>query len=340
MKYDQELLKIFTDLGLPKFRLKQLLSAIFSAGALNYNEITVFSDTLKNKLASSLPILSLVPVRHLVSVDGHTEKVAFRLVDGPLIESVLMHYRDGRNSICISSQAGCQMGCFFCATGTLKFSRNLTAEEITDQVLYFQSRLLKKNQTVSNIVFMGMGEPFMNYDQVIRAIQILNHPDYFNFASRRITVSTCGMVDGIKKLTNEKFQVNLAISLHSAVQKTREKLMPVAKAYPLEDLLQVVGQYCQKTRRRVSFEYLLLKGVNDSANDALALAKICRNKLIHVNLIPYNETNIHDLQDSTKDTVQNFQKILQNEGVNVTVRVTMGQDIAAACGQLANKLIS
>jgi 23S rRNA (adenine2503-C2)-methyltransferase len=340
MKEHADLLQLFAELKIPQFRLKQLLNAVFRQGISDYEAISVFSGELKKTLSERLPILCITEVNRTVSSDGSTEKVAFRLATGELIEAVLMKYSDGRNSVCISSQAGCPMGCKFCATGTLKFSRNLTAEEITDQVLYFCSRLLQNKEQLTNLVFMGMGEPFLNYGQVMKAINILNNPDYFNLAARRMTVSTCGIIDGIEKFTAEKLQVNLAISLHSAFQATREKIMPVARMAGLDELLRSVERYCTKTHRRVSFEYVMLKGINDSEKDALELARISRNKLIHINLIPYNETGTNGIMGSDKKTISAFKNILQKAGVNVTVRITMGQDIAAACGQLANKLLT
>ncbi len=329
----------FAEMKIPKFRIKQLLNAVFKQGILNYGDISVFSRELQKKLQHNLPLLSLEKVNRSVSSDGTTEKIAFRLSTGELIEAVLMKYSDGRNSVCVSSQAGCPMGCKFCATGTLKFSRNLSSEEITDQVLYFYAELLQKNEQLTNLVFMGMGEPFLNYDQLMKAIVILNDPEYFNLASRRMTVSTCGIIAGIEKFTDKKLQVNLAVSLHSAIQSTREKIMPVAKMAKLEDLINAVNRYCLKTNRRVSFEYVMLKGINDSENDALELARISKNKLIHVNLIRYNETGTNGIKGSDKTTISEFKNILQKAGVNVTVRITMGQEIAAACGQLANKLL-
>ncbi len=339
MKDPVELQKLLKELKIPQYRGKQLLDAVFKQGKLDYDQMAVLPKAVREILKSRLPILSLKAVYDISSKDQSTRKAAFKLVGGGTVEAVLMRYQDGRNSVCISSQAGCQMGCKFCATGALGFTRNLTAEEITDQVLYFQSFLAALDEKISNVVFMGMGEPFLNYDEVMKAIGILNHPDYFHLASRRITVSTCGIVDGIKRFATENTQANLAVSLHAPNQKIRESIMPVARLYPLPQLLDAIENYCRKTNRRVSFEYVLLKGINDSESSAEELAEISTNKLIHINLIPYNNTSLNDISGSGREKTLAFQKILQKRGVNVTVRVSMGQDILAACGQLANKVI-
>lgn len=337
MKNLQQLQLFWENHQLPSFRQKQLLNAVFQQGISDYQHITTFPKTLKELLDRELPIFSIKPVLHVVSEKKDTEKALFEIAGGLRIEAVLMKYQDGRNSICISSQAGCQMGCKFCATGTMKFGRNLTYEEIFDQVLYFHCRLVKQNQRISNIVFMGMGEPFMNYDNVLEAIRLLNHPDYLGLAARRITVSTSGLVDGINKLADEPLQVNLALSLHAPTQELREKIMPIAKRWKIDELLTAIDHYTSKTHRRVSYEYVMLKGINDSPEIARQLAKISKDKLKHINIIPYNATDIANISGSDRQTILNFQKILQKEGISATVRVTMGEDIAAACGQLANK---
>lgn len=337
MKDPEHIKAVLTAHNIPTFRLKQLLNAVFQQGICDYQEISTFSSDIRTVLSEEIPIYSIKPVLHVVSEKRNTEKALFEIVGGQKIEAVLMKYRDGRNSICISCQAGCQMGCHFCATGKMKFGRNLTYEEIFDQVLYFHQRLLKQGERISNIVFMGMGEPLMNYDQVIKSIYLLNAPDYLGLAARRITVSTSGLVDGIKKLTEEPLQINLALSLHAPNQQLRERIMPIARRWPIDQLLAAIDEYSKKTNRRVSYEYVMLKGINDTPEIAEQLAEISRDKLKHINIIPYNSTDIADISGSDRGTILNFQKILQNAGVSATVRVTMGEDIAAACGQLANK---
>lgn len=337
MKTPAEIQHALKQLNLPTFRQKQISSAVFEQGITSYQDITTLPATAKQTLATHLPILSITPVIHVVSQKKDTEKALFEIAGGLKIEAVLMKFRDGRNSICVSSQAGCQMGCKFCATGTMKFGRNLTAEEIFDQVLYFHCQLTQKGEHISNIVFMGMGEPFMNYDHVMSAVRRINSPEELGIAARRITLSTSGLVDGIEKLSSDPLQVNLAVSLHAPNQAAREKIMPVARLWPLEKLLTAIHQYTEKTHRRVSFEYVMLKNINDSSAMAEELAQISNNKLIHINIIPYNQTSIENISGSDRQTILNFQKILQNAGISATVRVTMGEDIAAACGQLANK---
>lgn len=337
MKNRADLEKIWAEINIPKFRIKQFIQAVCREGADSYAKIKVFPQNLQSSLEKVLPIFSIKALIKSESKLKNTIKVLFETVDGYKIESVMMKYQDGRNSICISSQAGCQMGCKFCATGTLKFGRNLTYEEIFDQVLFFVQWLQKEKQTVSNIIFMGMGEPFMNYDHVFLAARLFNNAEYLNIGARKITISTCGLVDGINRFAEEPEQFNLALSLHAPNQSLREKIMPIAKRWKLDELLNSINRYIQKTNRRVSFEYVLLKGINDSPEIAKELAEITQNQLIHINLIPYNNTGIENLTGTAKEKIFSFQKILQNYGINATVRTTMGQDIAAACGQLANK---
>ncbi len=247
-----------------------------------------------------------------------------------------MRFKDGRNSLCISCQAGCQMGCKFCATGKLGLLKHLTYEEIFDQVLYFAQLLHQENAEISNIVFMGMGEPFMNYQNTLAAANLLSDPKYLGIGARKITISTSGVVPGILQLADEPKQYNLAISLHAPNQADREKIMPIAKRWPLPELMSAVQTYLQKTNRRVSYEYVMLQGVNDSRIQAQQLAELIQGQLCHVNLIPYNPTD-SVFTVSQQNNIEEFKNILQKNGINATIRVTMGQDIDAACGQLANK---
>jgi 23S rRNA (adenine2503-C2)-methyltransferase len=337
MKNIQDLEKKFLELKLPKFRIKQLVHAVCQEGIGKYEEIKVLPKDLRPILEKEVPIFSIRPVFKAVSKKKDTAKILFETSDGLRIEAVLMKYRDGRNSICVSSQAGCQMGCKFCATGTMRFGRSLTYEEIFDQVLFFFHLLKETDESVSNVIYMGMGEPFMNYDNVLASANLLNHPEYLNIGARKITISTSGIVDGIKRFTEEPQQFNLALSLHAPNQELREKIMPVSRRWKMDELLSSINDYIQKTNRRVSFEYVMLNGINDTPEIALELAQISHNSLIHVNIIPYNFTGIQGISGTEKEKIFQFQKILQNQGINATVRTTMGDDIAAACGQLANK---
>ena len=337
MKNFTDLEKIFSDLGIPRFRIKQLVEAVCKQGKTDYDQIMVLPKDIRQKLSDSLPILTVKPILHVISKKKDTEKALFEISGGLRIEAVMMKYRDGRNSICISSQAGCQMGCHFCATGTMKFGRNLTYEEIFDQVLYFSQYLYSQGESVTNVIYMGMGEPFMNYEPVLEAARLMNNPEYLGIGARKITISTSGVVDSIEKFANEPLQFNLALSLHAPNQALREKIMPIARRWKIDELLEAIDKYIEKTNRRVSFEYVMLKGINDSPETARELAKISKGKLTHINIIPYNSTDIEGISGTDKEKILDFQNVLLNHGINATVRVTMGEDIAAACGQLANK---
>lgn len=330
-----QLTTIFHSLKIPGFRIKQLMQGV-KEGKSALAEITTLPRNVID-LLSDFRINSIKPVNHLVSGKGDTEKVLFEIDGGFKIESVLMKYRDGRHSVCISCQAGCQMGCRFCSTGAMKFGRNLTYEEIFDQVLYFYQKLQPTGEKITNIIFMGMGEPFMNYENVLRAARMFNDEDLLNIGARRITISTCGIADKINQFADEAEQFNLAISLHAPMQELREKIMPIAKRWKLEELLPAVQHYINKTGRRVSYEYVMLKNINDTTAMAEELAAISRSPFIHINIIPYNFTGLDGISGSDKKRILQFQSVLQKRGINATVRTTMGEDIKAACGQLASK---
>jgi len=330
--------------GEKDYRLKQVKKAVFVDLVNDWNEATTLAKELREKLKEQFQISSLELLKLLESKNKDSTKAIFKLKDGNVIEAVLMKHlntkdddtKAGRNTICVSSQAGCAMNCGFCATGKVGLKRNLTGEEIIDQVLFFARFLKKENQAINNIVFMGMGEPFLNYDNTIQAIRILNDKDGFNLGIRHISVSTCGIVPGIEKFADENLQVNLAISLHAADDETRTKLMPINKTYPLAELMKAVGDYIKKTNRKVMFEYLLIDGVNDRAEDAANLAKLMKNSLYHINLIKYHDTG-SDLKPSSQAKRTHFFDTLKKLGVSVTFRVSFGEDILAACGQLAGK---
>ncbi|MBU0667755.1 23S rRNA (adenine(2503)-C(2))-methyltransferase RlmN, partial [Patescibacteria group bacterium] len=286
----QKLLEKITCIGIPKYRAGQILHAICKEGKESYSCITTLPLDLQGILEHEIPILSIKPLHIGKTKDGGTIKALFNTVDGRKIESVLMHFKDGRNSVCVSSQVGCRLGCKFCATGTMKFGRDLTSEEIADQVLYFQQQLLKKNQHVTNVIYMGMGEPLMNYEEVIDSIKILNQKNGLNIGARNITVSTSGICENIDKLAVLPLQINLAVSLHAPSQQLREKIMPIARKYPLNQLMSAINHYINKTNRRVSYEYVMLKGINDGPEQAGQLVALIKDQLCHVNLIPYNAT--------------------------------------------------
>jgi 23S rRNA (adenine2503-C2)-methyltransferase len=258
----------------------------------------------------------------------------FRLHDGSEVETVLMEHHGGRNTVCISSQAGCAYACAFCATGQAGFTRNLSATEIFDQARYFARQLARDGRKITNVVYMGMGEPLANMDNVMASVAMLNDPHGFGLGHRHITISTVGLVDKIDRFAEARTQVNLAISLHAPTDATRSKIMPVNRKWSTAELMAAVERYIGKTNRKVFFEYVMLAGVNDSDEHARDLAKLMRGPLYHVNVIPYNSTPDAALRGSDEQRIWAFAKILEQHGVAVTVRTPMGRDIAAACGQL------
>ena len=282
----------------PVFRLKQVKKAIFFDLIENWDEATTLPQNLRQQLSKNCPLQELKAEKILTSKDGETLKVLFRLKDGLKVESVLMRHIDGRRTVCVSSQVGCSIGCKFCATGQQGFKRNLSSSEIIDQVLFFARLLKKSKEKVTNVVFMGMGEPFLNYDNVLEAIKILNDKEGFNLGSRHISISTVGITEGIEKLAKEKLQVNLAISFHAPNNELRTKLIPINKKYPIEKVLSAVDDYIKKTKRRVMFEYLMIDGVNNSPKQAEELAELLKKPLYFINLISFNTIGHSDFKPS------------------------------------------
>ncbi|OGZ79585.1 MAG: 23S rRNA (adenine(2503)-C(2))-methyltransferase [Candidatus Staskawiczbacteria bacterium RIFOXYD2_FULL_37_9] len=349
----------------PDFRLKQANEAVFKKYISDWSDATFFTKELREKLNKECPLEILAETlfsknqktnnTHILTtvkngVSGaDSVKAKITLKDGLEIETVLMRHEDGRNTVCVSSQVGCPLGCLFCATGKMGFKRNLSVNEILEQAIFF-NRYLKKialsevegsSFGVTNVTFMGMGEPFLNYENVLKAIRILNDKNYFNIGVRSISVSTAGIVEGIEKFLKEGLQLNLAISLHAPNNKLRTELMPISKKYSLEKVLSAVDNYILATKRKVMFEYVLIKDVNDSKECAEELAKLMHNpstplrtrKLYFVNLILYNATGT--FKPSTPQRVEVFKKILKKSGVNFVQRYRFGDDIKAACGQFA-----
>ena len=321
----------------PAFRSKQIKKAVFGDLIENWDEATTLPLVLRKNLQADCPLSELAAEKTLTSKDGETLKILFLTKDGSKIESVLMKHIDERNTVCVSSQVGCSVGCEFCATGELGFKRNLSDSEIVDQVLYFARLLKKEGIRVTNVVFMGMGEPFLNYDNVLAAIKTLNDKDGFNLGARHISVSTVGIVEGIKKFTAANLQVNLAISLHAPDNVLRSKLVPLNKKYPIEKVLSAVDNYIQKTKRRVMFEYLMIDGINDGEKQALSLTKLLKKPLYFLNLISYNPTGHCEFKPSPGWKIKKFKEILEREGLAVTQRHGFGKEIKGACGQLAGK---
>ncbi|MFA6429715.1 MAG: 23S rRNA (adenine(2503)-C(2))-methyltransferase RlmN [Patescibacteria group bacterium] len=319
----------------PAYRLAQVTRAYFVDLAGSWDGVTVFSKTLRDACALALPWDVLTTVKEQESENGRTVKFLFRCADEARIETVLLRHEDGRNTVCVSSQVGCAMACGFCATGAQGFQRNLTMEEVYEQAIQVARFLQKEQARVTHIVVMGMGEPFHNYDAVLGGLKLLNRADGFGLGARHMTVSTCGIVPGILRLADEAFQVNLAISLHAATSAIRSEIMPVNRAYPLDTLMKAVQTYMDKTNRRVTFEYLLLRDVNDGPAHARELVDLLSpmKRLAHVNLIKYHKTGAFTASD--RETRDAFLETLRRAGINATHRVTFGEDIDASCGQLA-----
>ncbi|MDD4902525.1 MAG: 23S rRNA (adenine(2503)-C(2))-methyltransferase RlmN [Patescibacteria group bacterium] len=350
----------------PKFRIKQVYEAVFAKFIENWDEATNLPAALREKLKAEAPLE--IKAEILESADKNTIKAAIDFSDGR-VETVLMRHGENRNTVCVSSQIGCLLGCEFCLTGQGGFERSLNFYEIVEQVLFFARYLRRSPQgetgggtttprttpnpsferrgnpvegniseRVSNIVFMGMGEPLLNYDEVMKAVRFLNDEETFNIGARKISISTVGIIDGIKKLANEPLQINLALSLHAPDDELRQQIMPVAKNNPLKSLLKAVKSYIAKTNRKVMIEYLMLDKVNDSSAQAQKLAdllKVHLGKLFMVNLISYNETQKY--RTSPSAVINNFKKILEREGVEVVQRFKFGRDVQGACGQLAGQ---
>lgn len=323
--------------GEPVFRIKQAKEAVFKNFISDWDKATFFSKDLRQKLEKECPIEITADV--LVSKKEDSVKAKITLADGLEIETVLMGHKDGRNTVCVSSQVGCALGCLFCATGKMGFKRNLTADEILEQVIFFERFLKIKNSKiknyVTNVTLMGMGEPFLNYENILKSIKILNNKEYFNIGARSISVSTAGIIEGIKKFGQDCPQCNLAISLHAPNDKLRGSLMPINKRYPLKEVMVQVNEYIKKTKRKVMFEYVLISGVNDSNECAKELSKLMHHKLYFLNLILYNPTG--EFKPSKTERVQVFKEILKKSGINFVQRYRFGDDIQAACGQFATQ---
>jgi 23S rRNA (adenine2503-C2)-methyltransferase len=310
--------------GEPRFRARQVWEWA-ARGAAGYDAMTNLPAALRARLGEAVPFSTLTPVHEAQSRDG-TLKVLFETADRRPVEAVLMRYRDGRRSLCLSSQSGCPLTCTFCATGAMRFGRNLTASEIVDQALHF-----RRVEEVDHAVFMGMGEPLMNLDAVLGAARRL--PDV-GITHRRTTISTVGWLPGIERLTDDPAPIRLALSLHAPDDALRSQIMPVNERYPLADVLAACRRWHERKRRRVFVEYVMLAGVNDRYEQALQLARLLGTEHFKVNLIPYNPTGTA-YQGSTREAIDAFRAVLEEHGVPVTVRLTRGRDIDAACGQLA-----
>ena len=321
--------------ALKPYRFRQMYRAATKELLPSIEAVTTLPKEMRGALARrGVSFSALAPgvVQH--SKDGQTTKALFRLRDGSDVEAVLMEHSGDRTTVCISSQAGCAFACAFCSTGQAGFGRNLDAVEIFDQALYFARELYGRGKRITNVVFMGMGEPFHNYDNVMDAVALLNDPNGLGLGYRHLTISTVGLVDKIDRFSDERLQVNLAISLHAPNDALRSQLMPVNRRFGVEALMAACERYVGKTRRKVFFEYVMLAGVNDDEQCARELARLMRGHLYHVNLIPYNATPDGAFAGTPDAGIWKFAGILDEAGVPTTVRRNMGRDIAAACGQL------
>lgn len=317
-------------LGEKPFCADQIYGWLHKKLCSSFDEMTNISRSLREKCKESFSLCTLRTVDRLQSKEDGTCKFLFQLEDGNVIESVLMRYHHG-NSVCISSQVGCRMGCKFCASTIGGFVRNLAPSEMLTQVYEIQKL---SGERVSNIVVMGMGEPFDNYDNLVRFLRMISDGNGLNISGRNVTVSTCGITPRIKQFSGEGFTANLALSLHAPNDAEREKLMPVAKSYPLAQVMEALDEYYKISGRRLTFEYSLISGVNDAAAQARELAALVKGKNCLVNLIPVNEVKERKFRRSGAENIRNFKNILEKNGINVTIRREMGSDINAACGQL------
>ena len=329
----EELTEFVRKKGLPAFRAKQLFQWIHVRRAAGYGEMSDLPAGLRAELKESCPLVTArVADRQVSAVDG-TQKFLFELPDGCLVESVFMRYHFG-NSVCISSQVGCRMGCAFCASTLRGLVRSLSPSEMLEQI-YAICR--ETGEDVSHVVVMGMGEPLDNYDSLVRFLRLLTCPEGMHLSQRNVTVSTCGIVPGIYRLAKENLRITLALSLHAATDEQRKKIMPVAKRYSIAQLMEACAAYFGATGRQVTFEYSLIRGVNDTGKDARGLAGLAKPLKAHVNLIPVNPVRERGYRHPDNARVRAFKKELENHGVNVSIRRALGKDIEGACGQLRNR---
>ncbi len=346
-----DLFNLIQALGQPNYRAKQIWQGLYKHLWSSPQDFTNIPKSLRQELEDRFSFSNLIHVKTTSSSKEEAEKYLFTLNDGRAIETVLMFYDETpqfehqehimerkRRSLCVSSQVGCALGCVFCATGQMGFVRNLQCGEIVEQVLYAERRLRTSGERLTHVNFMGMGEPFHNYQEVILAIEILNHPEGLNLGVRRFTISTAGLVPAIRRFTNEQHQINLAVSLHAADDDLRSQLMPINRKYPLEELIDACREYTQKLRRRITFEWALIHKINDQLSQARKLGKLLKGILCHINLIPLNPSPGYPGRGSHPEQVSLFQSELLRQGFSCTIRMRRGTDIRAGCGQLATQL--
>ncbi len=332
---EEQVREYMKTIGEKSFRGSQVFKWIYN-GIKDFDEMNNIPASLRQKLSQNAYIDNIQIETKLVSKIDQTRKYLFELMDGNIIESVMMKYKHGV-SACISTQVGCRMGCSFCASTVDGMTRNLTASEMLDQIIGIQE---DTGERVSNVVMMGSGEPLDNFEETVKFLRTVNDKNGLNIGYRHITLSTCGIVPKIYDLADMEIPINLAISLHAVDNASRKKIMPIATAYSIEEILDACRYYIEKTNRRVTFEYAIIQGVNDSEKEALALSRLLKGLLSHVNIIPVNKIDENDYERPSKEGVERFSKILSKHGVNATVRREMGSDINGACGQLRKRTIS
>lgn len=330
-----ELEKYIEDIGEKKFHAKQIFKWLHRFAVQNFDEMSDISKSLRDKLKEQATISNLEIIECQKSAKDGTMKFLIKLYDNAAIETVFMRYNHG-NTLCVSTQIGCKMGCKFCASTKAGFERGLLPHEIECQILTVEKYT---GERISNVVYMGIGEPLDNYDNVVKSIRLINAPDGLNIGARHISLSTCGVVPMIYKLADEKIQATLSISLHATTDKKRQEIMPIAKVYSIAQLLEACKYYIKQTGRRISFEYALINGVNDDTATAMELAKLLRGMIAHVNIIPVNTIKDGAYKKSEERKIEDFMNILNSCGIVTTVRRELGSDIDAACGQLRQKYI-
>ncbi|HLC23900.1 MAG TPA: 23S rRNA (adenine(2503)-C(2))-methyltransferase RlmN [Dehalococcoidia bacterium] len=331
-----ELADLIESWGEPAFHAAQVWRWLYRSHAESFEAMSDLPLRLREMLSEKTSLGALTPVSEVASANGQTIKVLFRLADGETIEAVSMQQAGKRHTVCVSNQAGCPIHCSFCATGQQGFRRNLNAGEIVEQVIFFSRRM--PDRPVTNVVFMGMGEPLVNYPATVKAIRILNSPHGFNLGARHMTLSTAGFIPGIKRLTREDLQVGLAVSLHAPTDSLRGTLVPLNRRYPLAELIAACRDFFAATGRRVTFEYVLFAGINDSSRHAVQLAKLLAGMNCHVNLIPANLTPGSSFLLCPRERIKAFQGELSRRGVPATIRRSLGADIQAGCGQLRGEM--
>lgn len=333
---EEEMIELALEMGEKAFRGRQLFQWVHEKQAGSFDEMTNLSNAFREQLKERFVLPGIAIEKKQISQKEDTIKYLFSLPDGNVIESVWMKYRYG-NSVCVSSQVGCRMGCTFCASTLNGLTRNLTAGEMLSQVYEIQR---DTGERVSHVIVMGMGEPLDNYEQLVRFVKLLSDEKGICISQRNITVSTCGLTERIRDLMKEHLQISLAISLHAPNDEIRQKMMPIAKHYSIGEIFEVCREYVKQTGRRITFEYSMIRGVNDRKSHAEELSRRCRGLICHVNLIPLNEVKERNCQRSGTEDIEKFKLVLEKNRINVTIRREMGSDIDAACGQLRKKFLN